>query len=619
MSITTGYKVQQALLSWAETAEVQTIPQMFELACRRNPSKMFLAAKKDGRYQGVSYQQTRDTVERLALGLLALGLQADDRVAQVSPNRPEWVYVDLAILSAGGIHVPIYPTLKPYQVAYIMNDAGARIATAATTEQLTGIIDEAEAVPSLEHVIVYEGVQVPTDTGRLKVHRFDEVLAMGESKRQELGEMLRQRTQALTATRVASLVYTSGTTGEPKGAMLMHGNFASNATMCAPLLELSPDDIELSFLPLCHVFERIAYYALLYTGATVYYAESIEKVGANMMEVHPTIVPSVPRVFEKIQGRVLDGVEQGSAIKKKIFAWAMRVGQTVREHRDQGRPLSVALYLAEKLAHKLVFSKIHDRTGGRIRLFISGGAPLRKDVAEFFGNAGFTICEGFGLTETSPVITFNRPEAVRFGTVGQTAPGVEVKIADDGEILARGPNIMLGYFNKPEDTRAVIEDDGFFHTGDIGHFDKDGYLQITDRKKELLVMSNGKNVAPQPIENLLKSSTYIEQAVVIGDNRNYITALVFPNFTTVEAWAKANGVSATGAALSREPKVLEFLRKHVEEMCRDLSQYEKVKKIALLENEMTQDSGELTPTLKFKRRVILENYKDLIESMYVDG
>lgn len=619
MSITAGYKVQQALLDWAKTAELQTIPQIFERACKQNANKTFLAAKKGERYQGISYQETKTTVERLALGLLALGLDAEDRVAQISPNRPEWVFTDLAILSAGGVHVPIYPTLKAPQVAYIVHDAGARIAVTATTEQTQGLIDEAADMPSLTHVIAYDTVQVPAQTGRLQILRFADVLALGDQKRQELTDTLRKRTAELTAMRVASLVYTSGTTGEPKGAMLMHGNFVSNATTCAPMIGLNPDDLELSFLPLCHVFERIAYYALLSTGATIYYAESIDKVGVNMTEVHPTVVPSVPRVFEKIQGRVLDGVEQGSGLKKKIFHWAMSVGKAVREHHEKGQPLTMALYLAHKIAHKLVFSKIHDRTGGRIRLFISGGAPLRVDVAEFFGNAGFTICEGFGLTETSPIITFNRPNGVRFGSVGQAVPGVEVKIADDGEILARGPNIMLGYFNKPEDTRAAIDEDGFFHTGDIGRIDKDGFLFITDRKKELLVMSNGKNVAPQPIENLLKSSTYIEQAVVIGDNRNFITALLFPNIATVETWAKANGVSATGVGLVREPKVLAFLEKHVHELCRELSQYEKVKKVALLEHEMTQDTGELTPTLKFKRRVILENYKDKIEAMYEGG
>lgn len=617
MSITLGYTPHKTLLAWEKTAEVRTIPQLFERALKKNPDKMMLACKKDGRYQGYTYEEVADNVERLSYGLMTLGLSPEDRVAQVSSNRPEWVFADLGILSAGGIHVPIYPTLAASGIAYILRDARVQIVLVANVDQVQKVLGIADEVPDLRYVVCYDdGPGIPSDTGRLQVHKLTDLLEKGWARRSELADERRRRIGNLTASHVASLVYTSGTTGEPKGAMLMHGNFASNCSQVAPLMGLREDDIELSFLPLCHVFERIAYYALLYVGATIYYAESIEAVPANLVEVRPTIVPSVPRLFEKIHGRVMEGVEKGSPLKRRIFGWAMRVGRAVREHREAGMPVKLNLHLAEGIAHKLVFSKIHERTGGRLRIFISGGAPLRRDIAEFFADIGITICEGYGLTETSPVITFNRPDNVRFGSVGQPVPGVEVKIADDGEILTRGPHVMLGYFNKPEDTRAAIDADGWFHTGDIGALDEEQFLRITDRKKELLVMSNGKNVAPQPIENLLKSSNYIEQAVVIGDNRNFISALIVPNFPVLETWAKSHGITARDSQLAGERAVHEFLEKHVQDLCRDLSQYEKVKKIALLENELTQEAGEMTPTLKYKRRVILEKYKDKIEAMY---
>lgn len=616
MSITVGYTPQKGLTDWAKQADIKTVPALFARARAMNPHNTFLAQKKDGHWNTISWQQASDTIDRLAMGLMSLGVATEDRVAQISNNRPEWVFCDIAVLSAGAIHVPIYPTLAAPAIGYILHDCGAHVALVATADQLGKVLEVLDELPDLQHVVVYDDFTPPASSGKVQIHRFKDVVDRGEAQRANLAAELKQRQEKLTAENVASLVYTSGTTGEPKGAMLMHGNFLSNCTATSPLMHLTSDDVELSFLPLCHVFERIAYYSLLYAGATVYYAESIDAVPANLVEVCPTMVASVPRVFEKIHSRIIEGVEHSSPMKQKIFQWAMKVGRAVREHHELGIPLRLNLFLAHKIAHKLVFSKIHARVGGRVRVFISGGAPLRRDIAEFFADVGLCICEGYGLTETSPVITFNRPESVRFGTVGQLIPHAEMKIADDGEIMARGPNIMLGYFNKPEDTRAAIEPDGWFHTGDIGRIDSDGYLAITDRKKELLVMSNGKNVAPQPIENLLKSSNYIEQAMVIGDNRNFISALVVPNLKVLEAWAANNGVSERGPSMVENKRVQEFLEKHVIELCQDLSQYERIKKIALLGNELSQENGELTPTLKFKRRVILEHYKDKIEAMY---
>ncbi len=615
MSISVGCAPQKALLEWEKQSEIRTIPRLFERTADEAGDRPMLLAKVDGQYRARSWNHVRQAVEALSCALIELGIGLEDRIAQLSGNRPEWVITDLAILSAGAVHVPIYPTLAPEAVAYLLRDCGASVVMVATQAQLLNVLSIAEHTPDLRHVIVYDDITPPAHDG-LKIWKFADLVALGERRKADLANERKRRCDALTASSVASLVYTSGTTGEPKGAMLTHGNFVSNATTVTPLMEITANDIELSFLPLCHVFERVAYYAAVTSGATIYYAESVEKVPANLVEVHPTLVPSVPRVFEKIHARIMEGVESGSGLKKKIFWWAMSVGRAVRTQREAGKPVTVALKAAHAIAHKLVFSKIHERTGGRIRVFISGGAPLRRDIAEFFSDVGLKICEGYGLTETSPVITFNRPNAIRFGTVGQPIPFAEVKIADDGEILARGPNIMLGYFNKPEDTRAAVDEEGWFHTGDIGRLDENQFLTITDRKKELLVMSNGKNVAPQPIENLLKTSNFIEQAMVVGDNRNYVTALIVPNFTVLETWARANGINERGSALANNAQVLAHYESLVTQICRELSQYEKVKKVALLEQELTQERGELTPTLKFKRREILKRYREKVDAMY---
>ncbi|NDD28139.1 MAG: long-chain fatty acid--CoA ligase [Proteobacteria bacterium] len=628
MSIKEAYTPQEALTRWAGAAATKTIVEMFRKTEQRCANRTALVAKGWAHgtqisggapnWKGVTWRQLSDLVREVAAGLLELGVQSEDRVAHLTKNRPEWVMTDLGILSTGAVHVPVYPTLAADQVAYILNDAGARVVVVETQKHLDAILSERANIPTLEHVIVYDAYTVSGDVGGLKISSYDDLRKLGKERSGTHAGTIEERVAALTPLHVASIIYTSGTTGEPKGALLTHGNFVSNATTVVPDMGIDEHDRELCILPLCHVLERIAYYCMLSVGGEIWYAESIEAVGPNLGEVRPSVVPCVPRLFEKIHGRIIDGVEAGSALKKKIFYWAIGVGQAVRECKARKQEPGFLLSLQHSLATKLVFGKIHERVGGRLKFFLSGGAPLRKDIAEFFANVGITICEGYGLTETSPIITINRPNAVRFGSVGTAIGHVEVKIADDGEILARGPNIMLGYFNKAQATTDAIEAEGWFHTGDIGNVDAEGYLRITDRKKELLVMSNGKNVAPQPIENLLKSSNYVEQAVVIGDNRNFITALVFPTWTTLEVWAQGQGITAKGAALAKEPKVLEFLTKHVEGLCKELSQYERVKKISILENEMTEATGELTPTLKFKRRVILEKHKAAIEGMYGD-
>jgi len=600
---------------WAEKNPVSTIPKLFRKAFEKHNAagRNYLGCKVNGVYKFETYQQIRDKVERFAAGLIELGMQPNDRLGQIANNRPEWVITDLGTMHAGCIHAPLYPTLATEAIEYILKDCGARVAVCATPKHLESVIASEAELPSLEHIIcMFEPGEAKSSR---KLWSWDAFLKLGADNYEKHKAEIENRINNLKATDVCSLVYTSGTTGEPKGAMLMHGNFASNAQTSVPLLEFSTEDLELSFLPLCHVFERVAYYSVTSMGATIAYAESVDTVGANMKEVRPTVMPSVPRLFEKIYARITDKVAAGPATKRAIFAWAMGVGKKHFQAKINGT-LNPFLKLQYAMAHKLALSKLHSETGGRIRLFCSGGAPLRKDVGEFFLSAGFILTEGYGLTETSPVICFNPLRRPKNGTVGKVVPDVHVRIAEDGEILCKGPNVMLGYFNKPQATRDAITDDGWFHTGDIGVLDEEGYLAITDRKKDLLVMSNGKNVAPQPIEQLIQSSPYVEQCVVLGDNKKFIAALIVPTYANLKDWCTQNGIAHDPDALSTNPKLVEFLQGEVNRLCADLSGYERVKAIALLPRELTLEHGEMTPTLKVKRKVVNQKYSDKIGSLY---
>lgn len=603
---------------WAEKNPVSTIPKLFRNAFEKNNAagRNYLGAKVNGVYKFETYQQIRDKVERFAAALIELGIQHNDRLGQIANNRPEWVITDLGTMHAGAIHAPLYPTLATEAIEYILKDCGARVAVCATPKHLESVIASEKELPSLEHIVCMfdpKGVE-----SSRKLWSWDEFLKLGSDNFDKHKDEIEKRVHGLKATDVCSLVYTSGTTGEPKGAMLMHGNFASNAQTSVPLLEFTTEDLELSFLPLCHVFERVAYYAVTSRGAAIAYAESVDTVAANMKEVRPTVMPSVPRLFEKIYARITEKVAAGPPLKRNIFAWAMSVGEKHFKAKLNGT-LNPILKLQYAAAHKLALSKLHTETGGRIRLFASGGAPLRKDVGQFFLNAGFILTEGYGLTETSPVISFNPLRRPKNGTVGKVIPDVKVRIAEDGEILCKGPNVMLGYFNKPQATRDSISEDGWFHTGDIGILDDEGYLAITDRKKDLLVMSNGKNVAPQPIEQLIQSSPYIEQCVVLGDNKKFIAALIVPTYPNLKNWCTENSIAHEPDALSTNPKLVEFLQGEVNRLCADLSGYEKVKAIALLPRELTLEHGEMTPTLKVKRKVVNQKYSDKIGSLYPEG
>ncbi|MCA9792773.1 MAG: long-chain fatty acid--CoA ligase [Candidatus Eremiobacteraeota bacterium] len=603
----------EPVAKWAEQAAVKNIPELFRATVAKHPNERYLGEKKGDAYTYQTYKQVQEKVHHLACALLAVGLEPKDRVGLISNNRPEWVISDLGIMHAGCVNAPLYPTLSDDAIEYILKDSGARVVVAASEAHLRDILSVEKNLPALEHIVTI--APKGGSTSKKKLWDWDEFLEHGKANFDKFKDELEKRVSGIEATDVCSLVYTSGTTGDPKGAMLMHGNFVSNCTSVLPHIDVRPGDVELSFLPLSHVFERVVYYAMTGAGATIAYAESIDTVRDNLIEVRPHIVPSVPRLFEKIHAGILAKVHEDLNMKRRMFYWAIKVGKAYFDARVKG-PVPGGLKLKYKLAYKLVLSKIHERTGGNIRLFVSGGAPLRADVGEFFLSAGFNLIEGYGLTETSPVITMNPPSYPKMGTVGKMISHVEVKIADDGEILTRGPHVMRGYFNKPDATKESINPDGWFHTGDIGEFDSEDYLRITDRKKEILVMSNGKNVAPQPIEQAMKSSKYIEQAVLIGDNRKFISALVVPSFEALQGWASENGVSTKPEEMVKDEKLVTLLMKECQRTCEEFSGYEQVKKIALLPKELSQDTGELTPTLKVKRRVVNQKYEEIIEGMY---
>jgi long-chain acyl-CoA synthetase len=592
---------------------IQTICDIFRKSIGYGKSEHLLA-RRDGAWRATSSADLERAVEEISMGLRALGVEKGDRVAILSENRPEWAFAGLATLCAGAVDVPVYATLTPPQVEYVLNDSEAKVAFVSTPAQAAKVAEVRPRSSHLRHVVSFEE---PAPAGTMPL---GELRARGREALAKEPEAVRRREAEVTKDDLATLIYTSGTTGDPKGVMLTHGNLVHNIVAAEKVFpEVDHTWTCLSFLPLCHSFERTAgHNFMLYKGVTIAYAESVEKVPENMAEVRPHIMCSVPRLYEKMYARVNEKVASDPAARQKIFRWAIGVGREVFAHtvaRTQPGPFLKAKFA---IADKLVFSKIKARTGGRLRLFISGGAPLAREIAEFFGAAGMLICEGYGLSETSPVITCNRPGAVRPGTVGLPLEHVEVKIAGDGEILTRGPHVMKGYFKKPEATAEAIAADGWFHTGDIGHVDADGFLVITDRKKDIIVTSGGKNIAPQPIENRLKANKFFTEVVMIGNKRNFAAALVVPNFETLEAWARGKGIAAgSREELVARPEVAAHYLALVGELTTDLAQFEKIKKVALLPREFTQDGGELTPTLKVKRRVIEERYRSVIDGLYL--
>jgi long-chain acyl-CoA synthetase len=590
---------------------VTTLSELFlEAAAYAKPD--CLLDKIGGSYQPISTAELVDRVRRLYKSLRELGVERGDRVALMAENGPHWPTVDFATLAAGAVLAPIYPTLLPDQAAYIVRDCGARIVFAETAAHLEGLLAHAAELPDVKHFLLIRG-----DSNDPRVTTLADLLERGAGA--DPAE-LEASARACRPEDLATLIYTSGTTGQPKGVMLTHGNIASNIEAGIEVLGFEVGSTGLSFLPLSHSFERTVDYCYFYKGCTIAYAESVSAVAKNLMEARPHVFVSVPRVYEKFLARVQEGVAAGSPLRQKIFAWAVEIGRAALPWRlrDQQPPGLLGIKL--RLADKLVFSKIHERLGGRFVFAVSGGAPLGREIAEFFWGAGVKIYEGYGLSETSPVITVNGPGRVKLGTVGRAVSGVEVKIAEDGEILARGPNIMKGYWNMPEATAEAIDKEGWFHTGDIGELDGEGFLRITDRKKELIVNAYGKNVAPAPIENSLKTSPFIGQAVVIGDRRKFISALLVPELDHLKGWAEKQGLgTADVPKLLAEPRVRELFAAEVATVNAGLPGYEKVVAWELLPQEFTLETGELTPTQKVKRRVINQKYGDVIDRLYAEA
>lgn len=601
---------------------IETIAQLFYTAAEKNLPDA-LAAKRNGVYEPISHAEIVARVERLALAMAARGLKPGDRVAFMSENRPEWAIADYACAILGTPDVTIYATLNADQAAYILKDSQSRWVLCSTREQLDKVLAHWDELPALEAAVLIDG-ELPAVTGRnlfLWSDLQQEGLAM-EARRPEVRAWGEQR----KASDILTLIYTSGTTGDPKGAILTHGNLVSNVLAGrATVANITDNERALSFLPLTHIFERMAgHFLWFHVGASIYYAESVSTVAADMLEVRPTLMASVPRIYEKIFAKIYDTVSSGSFIKRLIFHWAMLAGRQAVPYLLKGQEPPSWKGMWYRTAKAVVFEKIRQRTGGRLKIAVSGGAPLGGKIMEFFWILGIPILEGYGLTETSPIITVNRFGEVIPGCVGRPLykewnGRPFVKIAEDGEILCQGPNIMVGYWNNEKATQEAIDADGYFHTGDIGHFDDEGRLYITDRKKELLVTSGGKKVAPQPIENQLKVDKYISQAVLIGDQRNFITALIVPNFDSLVRWAGYKKITfKSHAELIKNPLVVAKVGSRVERVNEHLSNYERVKKIVLLDQEMTLEGGQLTPSLKVKRRVVNQMYADQIEGMYTE-
>lgn len=583
-----------------------TLISMFEAAVQQYGNKPALAHKpKGGTYQDISYTEFDASVAAFSKGLNALGVEKNDRVAILSENRPEWAITDFGSLKVGAVTVPMFSTLTAAQVGYILKDSGAKIICVSTEKQLEKVSAIRDEVPTLEQVIIFDTIEDETPEG---VIQFDAVCELA-------GE---ESDTAVSADDIATIIYTSGTTGNPKGVMLTHANFISNVEACKSLIDVSETDVLLSFLPLSHVFERLGgHYVPLFSGAKIAYAESTFTVAQNMKEVAPTVMLSVPRLYETMHERILRAVQEGSSLKQKIFHWGVSVGSAVSSAIQQGKNPSAILRLQQGIADKLVFAKLKEATGGRLRFFVSGGAALPQSIAEFFHAAGILILEGYGLTETSPVISMNHPGKWKFGTVGAQVPGIEVQIAEDGEILTRGPHVMKGYFNNDAATAEVIDADGWFHTGDIGIIDTDGFVKITDRKKNIIVLSNGKNVAPQPIESELVRSPFISQVMVVGSERKNLAALIVPNFDALKAWASENGINATDLpAMLQTREAQQHIQSEIRSRLTDFADFEQVRRFTLLEKEFSQEADEMTPTLKLKRNVIMERYADAIDGMY---
>jgi len=587
-----------------------TLAELFLDAVKRFGDRVAFRQRDQDGWRDFTFREALDQVNRVAGGLRTLGLQRGDRAAILSGNRPEWAFADYACLCTGIIDVPIYPSLTPRQIAHILRNSGARLVFVSDAEQLAKVLEVRGECPALEHMVVFD----PPGSLPEGTVTWEHLLATGSA-----GDV-REEALGVRPGDTATILYTSGTTGDPKGVMLTHDNLHSNVLAASRTVSVDESDSSLSFLPLSHVFQRMVDYLFVRQGVSIAYARSIETVAEDLKEIRPTVVVSVPRLYEKVHARITGA----RGVKSVLIGWASGVGGRRIDAVLAGRKPGWLVSLQHRLADRLVFSKVREGVGGRLRFFVSGGAPLAPEINRFFLSAGILILEGYGLTETSPVTNVNSdadfPKNFRIGTVGKPVPGTEVRIAEDGEILVRGRQVMKGYYRDPAATAEVITTDGWFHTGDVGELDADGFLRITDRKKDIIVTAGGKNVAPQPIENLLKGSRYIDQAVLIGDRRRFISLLLVPDFSALEAWARDHGGSSPDRReLLSGSGVRNLLEGELRGVFEQLSRFEQPKKVLLLDAEFTIEDGALTPTQKVKRRVVEERYREQIDAMYAAG
>lgn len=596
-----------------ETAKASSVPGLCLTAALKHAKPNALNHKIGSEWSNISAETFVERVRNVALGLAELGIKPGDRIALLSENRPEWSIADLAILSLGAINVPIYTTQAVDQIRYILTDSGARAIFVSNRKLLRHARKALEGLDFLKKIIFFDN---PDGDDIERSTRLESLEKSGQERATNKPAAFGAYLRAIRPDDLATIIYTSGTTGEPKGVMLTHANFVSNVLSIAGGLPISSSDIALSVLPLSHIFERTGFYIFCYAGVSVYYTASFDQVAENLREVRPTVMTAVPRLFEKVYHKIIKKGFSQKGWKRRVFVRSLAVGQRYGEAKDKGKLVGPTLALQQSMANRLVFSKWREGVGGRLRYFVSGGAPLSPALSYAFLAAGIPILQGYGATETC-IVSANRPDNNQVGSVGLPFEGIEVKIADDGEILLRGPNVMRGYYGHPEETASVLNDE-WFATGDVGHVDKEGHLYITDRKKDLFKLSNGKYVAPQQIESLLKQSEFVSQVVVVGAGRKQPAALIVPEWEAVRQALSAAGEEFPDdrVALAEFPAAIKLVQSDVAPLTRGLADYERIRRIALLPDEFSIDRGELTPTLKVKRRVIDQKFGDLIEELY---
>lgn len=584
--------------------QVKTISDFYYFQLEHTPRIDAFTQKENGVWTQLSINDFIEKSKQFSLGLLKLGINKSDRIAIISNNRTEWHLTDLAAQQIGVVNVPIYPNITEEDYTYILNDCGAKAVFVSSKELLATIENVLPNTPQLQHVFTYDKIE-----GK---RHYTEVLAQGKGGNVD---EIKQLKDLIKEDELATLIYTSGTTGKPKGVMLSHKNLVSNVLASESRLPLGDNYKALSFLPLCHVFERMIDYLFIYKGVAIYYAESIEAIGDNLKEVKPQLFATVPRLLEKVYDKIIAKGSELTGIKKTLFFWALDLGLQFDPMQNQGFFYNFKL----KIANKLIFSKWREALGGNVIAVVSGGAALQARLARVFTSAQIPVLEGYGLTETSPVIAVNSLQkgGTKIGTVGKPLENLSVKIADDGEIMVKGPSVMMGYYNKPEITKEVFNDEGYFHTGDIGILEDGLYLKITDRKKEMFKTSGGKYIAPQVMENKFKESRFIEQIIVIGDGEKFAAAFIQPDFAFLKDWCELKKIDATdNKSMIANPKVIERYTEEVEELNKNFAHYEQIKKFELLSEPFTIDGGELTPTLKLKRKNVLAKNQDLYRKIY---